>query len=211
MQKQVIEFVRAEEPIEKPVTKFGGAPVWVAAPQWPLSRETGLLMQFVAQVAIDPALFGGEPGRVAYLFMSAGEDSYSTWEPRGGENALIIQPSAAVPCVETAALNEGPSLFEMVPAPQGKSLVESPCEFAVRLSDPVEGQGPESEQCGFDNQIGGAPCWLQSEELPTEEWRLLLQLDSASVPFWINFGDVGVGYAFLSPDGDSGLFLWQCA
>jgi hypothetical protein len=39
--------------------------------------------------------------------------------------------------------------------------------------------------------------------------RLLLQLDSCSVPFDVNFGDAGVGYAFLNEVGDQAKFLWQ--
>ena len=38
----------------------------------------------------------------------------------------------------------------------------------------------------------------------------MVQLDSGKLPFDVNFGDAGVGYAFLSPDGKEGRFLWQC-
>jgi len=31
------------------------------------------------------------------------------------------------------------------------------------------------------------------------------------VPFEVNFGDAGVGYAFLSEDGTTSKFLWQSA
>jgi hypothetical protein len=30
------------------------------------------------------------------------------------------------------------------------------------------------------------------------------------VPFYIDFGDDGVGYAFISKDGHRAKFLWQC-
>jgi hypothetical protein len=36
-----------------------------------------------------------------------------------------------------------------------------------------------------------------------------LQLDSTGVPFEVNFGDGGVGYAFLAADGNVGKFAWQ--
>lgn len=210
MKKQLVDFVRAEAPILEPVTKFGGAPVWVAAPQWPLSRQTGRPMHFIAQIAIDPELFGGAPGRVAYLFMTDDEDVDSGYDPAGGENALIIQPSDALLAVEAAALLEGPSLFEMVFANRHGLGVQSPCEFAVRLAEPQDDADRDWEEGDFENKIGGASIWMQFDETPGEGWRLLLQLDSAGVPFSINFGDAGVGYAFLSPDGASGLFLWQC-
>jgi uncharacterized protein YwqG len=61
------------------------------------------------------------------------------------------------------------------------------------------------------NKVGGTPDFLQSDELPfPERWHLLLQLDSTQVPFWINFGDAGIGYAFLNGNGTEGKFLWQC-
>jgi uncharacterized protein YwqG len=60
-------------------------------------------------------------------------------------------------------------------------------------------------------KIGGTSIFLQGEEYPEGgDWRLLLQLDSASVPFHVNFGDAGIGYAFISGDGNKGRFLWQC-
>lgn len=36
------------------------------------------------------------------------------------------------------------------------------------------------------------------------------KLDSTQVPFWINFGDAGIGYAFINGKGTDGRFLWQC-
>ncbi len=61
------------------------------------------------------------------------------------------------------------------------------------------------------NKLGGTPGFLQADELPiADPWYLLLQLDSAQVPFWINFGDAGIGYAFINHAGTDGKFLWQC-
>jgi uncharacterized protein YwqG len=61
------------------------------------------------------------------------------------------------------------------------------------------------------NKLGGAPYFIQNDELPIRGgWHLLLQLDSVQVPFAVNFGDTGVGYAFISQDGRVGKFLWQC-
>ena len=61
------------------------------------------------------------------------------------------------------------------------------------------------------NKLGGTPGFIQFPEFPKGgSWRLLLQLDSTTVPFFVNFGDGGVGYAFISEDGRRGKFLWQC-
>ena len=60
------------------------------------------------------------------------------------------------------------------------------------------------------NKIGGTPIFLQADEFPGPgTWKLLLQLDSTTVPFSINFGDCGIAYAFISDDGSTAKFLWQ--
>ncbi len=62
-----------------------------------------------------------------------------------------------------------------------------------------------------ENKIGGTPVFMQGDEFPFGGiCRLLLQLDSCSVPFFINFGDAGVGYAFLNDADDKAKFLWHC-
>jgi len=51
------------------------------------------------------------------------------------------------------------------------------------------------------NKFGGTPIFLQGDEFPNGgPWNRLLQLDSTKVPFSINFGDAGNGYAFISKD-----------
>jgi hypothetical protein len=37
-----------------------------------------------------------------------------------------------------------------------------------------------------------------------------MQLNANKDIFEVNFGDAGIGYAFLSEDGTRGKFLWQC-
>lgn len=196
------------------MTKFGGQPVWLSDPEWPLSKQTGEPMRFICQIALNPEIFGGPPGRMAYLFMTDGEDFVDgTYEPDGGENAVIIQPNGNN--VATKSQATGPTLYVMKEMAGHDLLQPVPCEFAVTS---IAGADPEKEiQDGDDGaalseiKIGGTPAFLQGEEYPAGgEWRLLLQLDSASVPFYVNFGDAGVGYAFLSEDGRSGRFLWQC-
>ena len=214
MRKYTVSFHPASAPITEPVTKFGGQPVWIAEPEWPLSEETGEPMRFICQVALYPEIFGEVKGKMAYVFMTDGEDYVDgTWEPEGGENAVIVQPNGAN--VATKPLVTGPSLYEMREQEGEELLQPVPCEFSVDLElggDPERGLEDDSDGAAYEEiKIGGTPIFLQGEEYPEGDgWLLLLQLDSASVPFYVNFGDAGLGYAFISEDGSKGRFLWQC-
>lgn len=208
-------FHQASASIAEPVTKFGGQPVWLGRPEWPLSKETGEQMRFMCQILIDPEIFGQVEGRMAYIFMTDGEEFVDgTYAPDGGENAVIIQPDGNN--VTSTQLATGPSLYVMREKEDDRFLHPVPCEFSVELKVGNDiHRRFESETNNEDLQevkIGGTPFFLQAEEYPKGDgWRLLLQIDSATVPFYVNFGDVGVGYAFLSADGRTGKFLWQCA
>ncbi len=209
-----------QQPITQPTTKFGGQPTWLTAPQWPLSRSTEEPMQFICQIALDPHVFGEIPGRMAYLFITDDTFVDDTFDPDSGENAVIIQPGTSE--IPTEPLLTGPTLYKMVNHPSQQELIPVSCEFAVEASpgeDPeviVEPDGSSPAWTQFTElrseiKVGGTPVFLQGPEFPAGgNWRLLLQLDSATAPFYINFGDAGVGYAFLSEDGKSGKFLWQC-
>ena len=196
------------------MTKFGGQPVWISAPEWPLSKQIGEPMRFICQVVLYPEIFGDVEGKMAYLFMTDGEDYVDgTWEPEGGENALIIQPNGDN--VVTKPLTTGPSLYQMEEREGSALLQPVPCEFSVELKlgeEPERGFEDDLDEAALEEvKIGGTPIFLQGEEYPEgSDWRLLLQLDSATVPFSVNFGDAGVGYAFISGDGRKGKFLWQC-
>lgn len=179
---------KADAPILEPVTKLGGQPVWVDVPQWPLSTELGTPMMFLGQFWLP-----GEGARMAYLFMTGGEDFVDgTWESEGGENALIVQPGRVPSFIAVTGEAEGPTMsgdlaVDLVPA--------SPAELRE----------------GWDNRLGGSPTWLQDEEYPPGDWSFLFQLDGSDEFYDVNFGDAGVGYGFLSADGREGRFLWQCA
>ncbi|MBX2811432.1 MAG: DUF1963 domain-containing protein [Myxococcales bacterium] len=224
MKRQSIEFVTTTVPIREPLTKFGGQPFWLGEPQWPLSAKTGKPMQFIAQIALTEDIFGSIPAEMAYIFMADSDGSLSTWSPNSGENAVILQPgTSASPITQKP---EGPTLYQRHRSRDRQQISREPCEFGVRGSvtiDPAfvpirertewsDEQWIQYERALDGNKIGGTPIFLQNDEFPGPgEWFLLLQLDSTSVPFYINFGDAGVGYAFLSTDGRTGKFLWQCS
>ena len=105
------------------------------------------------------------------------------------------------------------------------SLVAESCEYAVQLNtgeDPdyipqearyelTEEEREAYHEATQGNKIGGTPGFLQNDEFPGPDYsKLIAQLDSPLLPFDVNFGDSGIGYVFLSQDGRSGKFLWQC-
>ncbi len=219
-----IVFHQSQTAIREPVTKFGGQPVWHTKAEWPLSRSTGRPMRFIAQIGLDEKIFGRPSGGIAYLFITdeLNSDVPATWEPDGGENAVIVQPG--IPTVPVIAQETGPTLYRMVKKAGQALLSEEPCEFVVEI---LPGEDPDFisqdimwtlgedarrqyREATDGNKIGGTPGFLQSDEFPIHPWKLLLQLDSTKVPFSINFGDAGIGYAFLSADNQAAKFLWQC-
>lgn len=178
-----IRFDPVNEAVREPVTKLGGQPVWLAEPQWPLSASQGTPMPFIGQFEIPGT--ATESPRLAYLFMT--DDAEGTWVATGGENALIIQPDGRVPdFVAVRPLRIGPSAI-----PGDRVPVD---DF------PPEGETPWEH-------LGGEPLWIQGDETPDQGWKLLVQLTDR---YGTNFGDAGIGYAFVSPDHREGRFLWQC-
>jgi uncharacterized protein YwqG len=217
-----IEFVSCSD-INGPGLRFGGEPFGLPQALWPVSRRAQEPMQFICQIPFGPDLFPGVSEAVAFLFLNSG-DSEETWVPDGGENAVVIlRPEQLTGSV---TVGDAPRLCRMVKKWFNKKLVPESCAFSAKLNpseDPafipearlsrmLESEAEAYSQALVGNKLGGTPGFLQSDELPIPEpWHLLLQLDSAQVPFWINFGDAGVGYAFMDASGKEGKFLWQCA
>lgn len=209
--KYIVNFQETEIPVSETVTKFGGQPVWIEKPEWPTSQTTGKPMMFICQISLDEEIFGQIEGKMAYIFMTD-EDEHidGTSEPDGGENAVVVQPNGDNP--SSISIQNGPSLAIWKEIEGEQFRKPFACEFSVQQSEIISDSEPD-EEMNFENKVGGIPQFLQGEEFPDENkdhWKLLLQLDSASVPFEINFGDAGVGYAFISKDGKTGKFLWQC-
>jgi hypothetical protein len=163
-----------------------GEPAWLDAPQWPLSSGDGEPMTFLAQFRV--------PGEsvTTYLFMDL--RGTRSWLSEGGQNALILQPSGRIPSfLTTVPLITGPVLRDAA----GRTV----CHEA-RLT-------PSTLDASSAQHMGGHPNWLQSDEAP-QGWTFLLQLDASQLPdAKVDFGDAGIGYAFVSPDRREGRFLWQ--
>ena len=208
-----IEFTEATSPITIAVTKFGGAPNWIAKAQWPTSRRLGTPMIFIGQLRIADEVFPGARASMAYIFIA--EDPEETWDPDAGENAVILQPgNIYTPC---AALDQGPSLTSS--DEHGNSVAK---EFAVTLKPRTEpAYVPEAGRRTWTpdeyrdyarmlsgNKIGGSPLFTQNDHFPFEPWQLLLQLDSMQVPFDVNFG-TGCGYVIADATVSQAKLLWQ--
>lgn len=220
-----ISFVPTQKPIRALATKFGGQPTWLSDPQWPLSQATGKPMRFIGQIALEPPAFEPGQGKMAYVFMTDDLDEYvdGTWEPDGGENAVILQPGSYTGSF--ASLAQGPTLYRMIEKPGFDSFQPESVEFAVDFLDVEEPPfQPEAMQADWTQEqsheyasalegskVGGTPLFLQGDEFPDgQDWRLLLQLDSAAVPFFVNFGDAGIAYVFIDQSASKGKMLWQC-
>lgn len=228
--KYTIAYREVSSPITDLVTKFGGQPVWVDEPRWPVSRQYGTPMHFICQIALDPTLFGELPTRMAYLFLTDWDyrgDYPDTFDPERGENALILQPGGSW-SGPTRPLYEGPSLYRRFY--RNGRWEQEPCEFAVDLrpgNDSDAGawtQYPDDKAAKdaywaalLEDKVGGTP-------VPTpfgprfgadyDGWQFILQLNAKDNadngdPFSLNMAYDAVGYAFLSPDGRTGKFLWS--
>lgn len=220
IKKYVLSAEPALAPITEPVSKLGGQPVWIDEPRWPLSRTTGKPMSFVGQFALYPEIFDSHEARMAYIFMYDESFVDGTRLPDSGENAVILQPGVWTgPAIASAS---GPTLYYVTQQPDG-TVARSPVEYALRLTP---GEDPDvldenefrardawDEYCAYldESKIGGAPAFLQYPEHPGRgNWRLLAQLNGDLFDYNINFGDAGVGYAFIDEDGAAAKFLWQC-
>jgi hypothetical protein len=217
-----IDFVEASSPISKPITKFGGHPVWLSQAETPTSRLTKVPMHFICQVLIPKDWYSGNELRMAYVFMTdAGFDDRAseTWDPTFGETAVIVQSGRP----ENAVVGLYPKLLTRSDwSTDHRNLVE--CEYNVTeqahqepdyvnqdtfYDEWTEAQQVDYEEAVKGNKIGGNPSWVQAEQFPFEPWRLLLQLEDGSYPFDFNLG-TGIGYVFLNHACTEGALLWQC-
>ncbi len=199
-------FSPSDRPVTTPTTKFGGRPVWLTGPQWPISAAWDRPMRFVGQIELGPVLGAAGQGKVAYLFVTHADHEEDFFDPDvidpdGGENAVIVQPGGDY-AGPVRPLATGPGLYDG----DGSAV-----EFTVDLR-PL----PSGDRDGHDNdrtdgdRIGGMPQFFQGEEWPAGgPWRLLLQLDSNWVPFHLDLGASPRLFAFVSEDGAQGRLLVQ--
>jgi len=211
---KVLKFTESITPITEPITKFGGQPVWISDPQWPLSRTTNEPMRFICQIALRPELqLGGQ--QMAYVFMTDGEEHVDgTWDPEDGENAVILQPSTFDPICEIKNQAAGPTIEQRKTGPLTRTFMDRVFKREHTWQEGVELAAHVIDILDDEDTIGskleGDPFWLQNDETPQDgTWLFLVQIDSEPI-LNLNFGDAGVGYAFVRDDGRAARFLWQC-
>ena len=213
----------ATQPINEPVTKIGGAPVFFQQTEWPLCRECSQPLQFLAQFRLDQPLPLARRYQMAYVFMCA--ECNSTYDPESGTNAVLLQSEDTDTFVE----------------PGLNPLLEFTAELVYR-EEPVLDEGMEPEtwdrlaaRVSEETKIGGTPRWVQFEEIPacpqcsgrtnyTAQINELLidpaqqvvtrMWDEPAQQIILEFGDAGRSYIFLcakecAPRGAA--FLWQCS
>ncbi|MCT2591513.1 DUF1963 domain-containing protein [Streptomyces sp. N2-109] len=198
-------------------TRLGGLPHWLEEPQWPVDPYENELAPFIGQFRVPAAEAGGNGDRMVYLFAIG----------FSGEHATVVQPGGQVTeSFETRAAATGPTDLARVHLLR----VEEEVDFShlEQELEPVEDEDEDDREERLEellverqkdaagsirmNQLGGpdvVPVWLQGDDLPGEDWQLVAQLDSYQLPFEVNFGDSGVGYLFLSPDGKNAEFFFQ--
>ncbi|WP_026124272.1 DUF1963 domain-containing protein [Nocardiopsis baichengensis] len=222
-----------------PVTRLGGQPDWLGAPEWPVSG--GFPLRFIAQVRMP----GPEP-RIAYIFMD--NDRLEAHDPDPGDlsaydwntdapssyyvtdshapNTVIVQPGGT-PRVPTAPVAEGPTLYTTVSG-EGRKPVEFRVELTPYELDAVPDAEEDDEDAAAwwsgdveyekdadggdgrpDVQVGGPAFWLQMDEAPGDDWHHLATIDSATDKYSINCGDSGLAYALLNPERTNGVLIVQ--
>jgi len=220
--KLIIEdFIKSNEPIYKPITKFGGQPIWLTEPQWPLSRGwDNRPMMFICQIELDNRLFNDDVMRMAYIFVTHAETPDDDFfdpdiiSPDEGENAVIIQPCGYVD-VEIKNIENGPTLFDYLGLPYEAYVrlkyAQDP-DFIDSYTFMQLSEDKRMEYCKSvdGNKIGGTPYFFQGDEFETEDkYSLLMQLNSNFLPFYLNLGASPTAHVFISNNFTNGSFLIQ--
>jgi hypothetical protein len=198
-------------------TRLGGQPHWLAEPRWPVDPYEEELAPFMGQFRVSAADGDWDGDRMVYLFAIGFSGEHATVVQPGGQvtESFETQPVATGPTeLDRAHLVRVDEEVDFAQVERELEPVEDEDEYdrAIRLQELLEERQKDAEDSIRMNQLGGpkvVPVWLQRDERPGESWQLVAQLDSCRLPFEVNFGDSGVGYLFLSPDGKNAEFFYQ--
>ena len=224
----ICKINRATEPIENMVLKIGGSPVFSEKPDWPICKQCGQNMDFLAQIPLSDPIPFSKTYQMAYIFMCPGSFDQrgwlqcDTWDPVSGANKVILQNYTGTTFIPET-VSEYPDYF--VTLTRSKEPLIDTADYKIEddLHDIVSDK----------TKIGGVPLWLQTNETPkcpvcNGAMIFVAQLDAeldGSLPAqftnkdleYYNFlhfgGDDGIGYVFLCKrecTSEGITFQWQC-
>lgn len=206
----IIRFVKLEEKIDKPISKFGGQPVWIEEEQWPVSMGwEDKKMMFIGQILVEKGMLGNKEDLMVYIFVThpeSYEDDFfdpDITEWNGGENAVIIQSFENVQ--NNINCQKGPTLFdednkqyEYIP------ILKKGYDPEFLTNSEFRKLNDEQQEEYFNlidvNKIGGIPNFFREDVFLEGEWMLLLQLKCESLPFVLRAGTMSILYIFISKD-----------
>lgn len=151
-------------------------------------------------------LFHAHPERLplaghAALALFQCERGCASWDPGSGANAAVLLDHVAAP---------------RPAAPAGAEV--RPLQWVAYAAPAFEpdhaAEGIEDRREPGGSKLGGTPTWVQAPQRPScdvcgSKLRLAVQLDSADTG--MNFGDMGLGYAFVCQDGHQAKLVTQGA
>lgn len=181
------------------VTKFGGQPDWIASPQWPVSPAwDNRPLKFIGQVRLND-YYELEKLSLAYIFMTQPDDRDDSFFdadiifPDEGENAVIIQPEGKISeYIHIQDFRTGPT-------------VDSENIWIPQTIETIETTKTEFRQIDED-KFCGIPAFFQNSEVEVGS-KLLLQLHTNWLPFYVNAGGAPTMFVFVNDRNDGGFII----
>ena len=182
------------------ITKFGGQPDWIEQPQWPVSLAwDNRPLKFIGQIRLNDFYYEPEKLSLVYIFMTQPEDRNDTFfdpdiiYPDEGETAVIIQPDREIPeYLQVENLRTGPT-------------VDSKNIWIPQITEVEETLATEFEQIDQD-KFCGIPAFNQHSKKESDS-KLLLQLHTNWLPFYINAGGAPTMFVLLNNTNEKGFIL----
>ena len=182
------------------ITKFGGQPDWIEQPQWPVSLAwDNRPLKFIGQIRLNDFYYEPEKLSLVYIFMTQPEDRNDTFfdpdiiYPDEGETAVIIQPDREIPeYLQVENLRTGPT-------------VDSKNIWIPQITEVEETLATDFEQIDQD-KFCGIPAFNQHSKTESDS-KLLLQLHTNWLPFYINAGGAPTMFVLLNNTNEKGFIL----
>lgn len=205
---EILEFLPASLEEARGKTKFGGQPDWIFPAAWPVGRETGEPMVFLAQIQLrDVFPLDG----LVYLFATHAYDpndfmaEIDAMEWDAGENAAVVQLGSG-----QSTGPQGPPSFD----DSGEHLVFLPRYQAI-VDEPFTSSDHDLDSEQFEKatryKVGGTPYFMVEDPSFYLDggWHLLLQVFVDFVPLKWAFGDSPTLYCLIRDDFSEARMLMQ--